>query len=118
MTPISPDAASGVSAPAMAAAQQLPPALSGELLAPAREAFTSGLNAVGAVLLGGLGLIAVTQLRQVRPASEAEEQSEETESSGGADEHALSRGGAANDAQSHRYSVELYSSPCRRRQRS
>ncbi|WP_020670596.1 MFS transporter [Amycolatopsis nigrescens] len=59
---------------AVAAAEQLPPALRGELLEPAREAFTTGLNlagAVGAVLLAGLALVAATFLRHVRATGES-----------------------------------------------
>ncbi|MDP9870294.1 MULTISPECIES: MFS transporter [Streptosporangium] len=58
---------------AATAAQHLPGRLQAALLAPAREAFTSGLHAVAilsAVLLAGVAILAVTLLRHVRPSAQ------------------------------------------------
>ena len=55
---------------AEAAAADLPPAVAQELLAVAREAFSTGLNAValvGAVLFAGLAALTVATLRDVLP---------------------------------------------------
>ncbi|GAA3748746.1 MFS transporter [Salinactinospora qingdaonensis] len=68
---------------AVATAQQLPEALSAELLVLAREAFTTGLNTVaffGCLLFIGLATIAITTLRQVPPTGEA--QAHQSEQSG------------------------------------
>lgn len=70
------EAARDTLAGAVAAADQLPAHTAAELLAPAREAFTTGMVVVGwlsvAALLG-LAILAVTLLRHVRPISEADE---------------------------------------------
>jgi MFS transporter, DHA2 family, multidrug resistance protein len=55
---------------AVAAAQHLPARAAGELLAPAQEAFTSGLHAIAAisaVLLAGVAVLIAVLLRHVRP---------------------------------------------------
>ena len=60
---------------AVGAAEGLPAASSSELLDPAREAFVSGLSAVGVVsaaMLAALAVLAVVMLRHVRPSGEPE----------------------------------------------
>ncbi|GAB3457465.1 MFS transporter [Streptomonospora sediminis] len=62
-------------ASAVAAAAELPAGTAGELLVPAREAFTQGLNAaavVGAVVLGAFGAVAIALLRNRGPAAGAD----------------------------------------------
>jgi DHA2 family multidrug resistance protein-like MFS transporter len=69
---------------AAAVAGGLPDQVAAALLAPARVAFTNGLNAVatvGAILLGGAAILMATLLRHVRPigqAGPAEDTPEET----------------------------------------
>lgn len=61
---------------ATGAAASLPAPLGQALLAPAREAFTSGLNVVAvvsAVLLAGVAILAVTLLKHVPPTGQAEQ---------------------------------------------
>lgn len=67
----------------MPAAQHLPPALRGDLLEPARQAFITGLNAavgIGALLLAGLATLAAILLRHLPPTSETDQNTEETAS--------------------------------------
>jgi DHA2 family multidrug resistance protein-like MFS transporter len=72
-----PTAAAGAArdtlAGATAAAANLPDPLASALLAPAREAFTSGMHAaatISAVLLAVVAILVVALLRQVRPSGE------------------------------------------------
>jgi DHA2 family multidrug resistance protein-like MFS transporter len=72
-----PTAAAGAArdtlAGATAAAANLPDPLASALLAPAREAFTSGMHAaatISAVLLAVVAVLVVALLRQVRPSGE------------------------------------------------
>jgi DHA2 family multidrug resistance protein-like MFS transporter len=58
-------------ATAVAATEGLPAGLAAQLLGPAQEAFTSGLNVVavvGAVALAVFGVLAIALLREARPA--------------------------------------------------
>ncbi|MDV6011640.1 MFS transporter [Haloechinothrix sp. LS1_15] len=69
---------------AISAVEALPAQLAAEVLEPARESFTQGLNAVGlvsALLAAGLAVTAAVLLRHVRPSAEraAEQAAAETE---------------------------------------
>lgn len=60
---------------ALAATQQLPAALAAEVLEPAREAFTSGLNVVGGVTAAAalvFAVLATVRFHNVRPSSETQ----------------------------------------------
>jgi DHA2 family multidrug resistance protein-like MFS transporter len=87
-----PTAAAGAArdtlAGATAAAANLPDPLASALLAPAREAFTSGMHAaatISAVLLAVVAVLVVALLRQVRPSGEPANQ-ETANQETGADE--------------------------------
>jgi DHA2 family multidrug resistance protein-like MFS transporter len=59
---------------AVSAAQQLPATLGTQVLVPAREAFTTGLNVAAVIMIActvGLAVLAATVLRSVRPSGEA-----------------------------------------------
>ncbi|HEX2316225.1 MAG TPA: MFS transporter [Thermomonospora sp.] len=68
------DAQGDTLAEAAATAERLPPALGDDVLAPAREAFTMGMNAAAAVCLAltiALAVLAVKVLGHVRPSGDA-----------------------------------------------
>ncbi|NBE49919.1 MFS transporter [Streptomyces boluensis] len=96
------DASRDTLARALDATESLPSELAGQIITPAREAFTSGLNTValiGGILVTALTVLALTMLRHVAPTNAAAAPASEESSDETSEAVAVESGGPAREEQ-------------------